>query len=128
MFTPERLGTEWAVDLTPWCWVDIPGPWPGPLAWPSVTRGDYRKESILAFMTPLPWPQQVGRLSPWDMRVGEASPGGSVPKEAGLGLVAGTRPSFGGGTRPCVAREAGLAPSTRTVFWSLLLPRRVGAQ
>lgn len=43
----------------------------------------------------------------------------SVPEEAGLGLVVGTRPPVG---------EAGLAPSTRTAFWSLLLPSRMGAQ
>lgn len=86
---------------------------PGLLAWPSLSRGDCRKESILAFMTPLPRPRQVGCLSTWDVRVGEVSPGGFVPKEAGLGLVAETGPSFGGGTRPCLAREAGLAPSAR---------------
>lgn len=52
MFTLEQLGTEWALELTHRCWVDIPGPCPGPLAWSSVTRGDYRKESIPALMTP----------------------------------------------------------------------------
>lgn len=99
MFTLEQLGTEWALELTHRCWVDIPGPCPGPLAWSSVTRGDYRKESIPALMTPCHGFSNWGCLSPQDVRVGEVSPGGSVLKEASLGL--------GAGARPCLAREPG---------------------